>query len=544
MSIYISYDIRGIQQSIFAVPRLKYIVGASAMIAQLDRETSPAIARELGGNAIFCGGGRGLFSIEEPKADELKSRLIRAVNGRGLDVRIGQSRDLLQAVKGADDLFTAIPDGDLEGEPCAASGLFPVPQSDQPRDFGHGAVHRIIQERVVAADKDFLGNALLKKVLACQELSQIASADRVEFMRNVNPEDDGDRSANLGKKAIGSNQWAVLVFDGNDIGKQHEKARQKFRNNPEAHSEWLKQMSRAIDECTVGALAEALKEGIIAWWAKHREEWVDAKHVVLPFRPLIAGGDDILLLAHPQAARKVASSISRKFSELADEANRKAGGELWLGTGGKLTLSCGVVYAPLSFPLATIITYAETLMAGAKAAGRANKKGANTAGDAPSPAMIDWEVITEGAVENPAARRRRELIFEDKDDADAGGPRTVYLTRRPWAISEIDKRLEQSRPILAKLPRSLRHDLMTGLRQAAWARMRMLIRMKKNWPEIFEHLKLIPRSEHGDWWTTFEDGKKITTDVIDLLLLLEFEDKHDEAGHQVRAVGTERELKQ
>ncbi len=35
--VYVSYDIRGIQQNIFAVPRLKYIVGASALIAEFGR---------------------------------------------------------------------------------------------------------------------------------------------------------------------------------------------------------------------------------------------------------------------------------------------------------------------------------------------------------------------------------------------------------------------------------------------------------------------------------------------------------------------------
>ncbi|MEA2061393.1 MAG: hypothetical protein U9P10_12985 [Thermodesulfobacteriota bacterium] len=39
MGIYLCYDVKGIQSYIFKIPKLKYIIGGSALIDQFDKET-------------------------------------------------------------------------------------------------------------------------------------------------------------------------------------------------------------------------------------------------------------------------------------------------------------------------------------------------------------------------------------------------------------------------------------------------------------------------------------------------------------------------
>jgi hypothetical protein len=289
-------------------------------------------------------------------------------------------------------------------------------------------------------------------------------------------------------------------------------------------------MSLALNDCTRQALVAALSEAIAAWWADHKGAWENEPRLVLPFRPLIVGGDDVLLLAHPEQALRLISVLCRKFCQLSQERHQKVPGGLWLGTGGSLTMSAGLVFAPISFPLATLIAYAENLLSGAKAVGRGRAAGQS---DQPSPSMLDWEVITEGAIDNPTARRRRELQFKDNDDQG----REVVLTARPWSLDKLEHRRQELNGDLERLPASIRHDLMTGLRQPAWARERWLIRMKKNWPNVYDHLSLKPGTKPTpqSWWS-MEDGK-LRTDVVDLLLLKEQERR---ANSRLVAAGSSR----
>lgn len=43
-NMYLYYDIRGIQSFIFRIPKLKYIIGGSALIDRFDRTTMGEVA--------------------------------------------------------------------------------------------------------------------------------------------------------------------------------------------------------------------------------------------------------------------------------------------------------------------------------------------------------------------------------------------------------------------------------------------------------------------------------------------------------------------
>ena len=64
MPTYVCYDLRAIQSFIFRVPRLKYIVGGSALIDHFDRDIAPAAAVNTD-SKIFCAGGKGAFACED-----------------------------------------------------------------------------------------------------------------------------------------------------------------------------------------------------------------------------------------------------------------------------------------------------------------------------------------------------------------------------------------------------------------------------------------------------------------------------------------------
>ena len=133
--MYLCYDIRGIQSFIFRIPKLKYIIGGSAVIDRFDRETSKNLMLPQGCERLFTGGGKGTFSCSTKEAaEELRSVILGEATKIGVDIRFGIDEDYDKASKHATDLYPYIP-ANLSGEyPCNISGLYPVdfPKAEHP----------------------------------------------------------------------------------------------------------------------------------------------------------------------------------------------------------------------------------------------------------------------------------------------------------------------------------------------------------------------------------------------------------------------------
>lgn len=534
---FVCYDIRGIQQHIFAVPNLKCIIGGSAQLDRFDRQTVPELAKRHGADRIFGGGGRGtLHGPTGTDVDALIRELVSEAYALGLDVRISQGDDLEVAVNGDQQLYAFVPDPEsLEGPPCRMSGLWPVPDGTAGRGELAG-VHPLIQERVRLGREDPFGQRLLEKLRDESRLSPPLQErfEHLRFMKNVNPDEQEDEAeeqdlARRGACALGSrNRWAIVAMDGNDMGDQHRAAKSALGGDRQRWTQWLKQMSQSLHDCTEQAVMTALGEVINSWWdtagaAMHDAD--DEGPIILPFRPLLVGGDDILLLCHPSYAMRLAESIAERFEDLTRQEAEQAKPEfdLWPGTGNHLTISGGIVYTAVTFPLAAGIQYAESLQSSAKSIRERLRRDGE-----PTPAAIDWEQLTEKAIDTPQARRARELRFIDEDL-----PRSpeIWLTERPWRVEQINGRLRGIAARLAKIPRSVQHELLSGLRQPYWDRVRLLTRMRKQLPDdVFSLLwqdHKHPATEDGEGWRLFRKDAKgdpvITNPVPDAILLLQEE---------------------
>lgn len=520
--VFVSYDIRGIQQFIFAVPRLKYIVGASALIDEYDKSTIRKLSDGADIQPIYSGGGRGLFSCANIHvARGLSEKIVNAAHAIGLDIRIGIDTDPVKAGENATDLYSC-PVSNLEGEPCSASGLFPVkPGTGQGYREDRRGVHPLVWKRAQAAGRN--DKILIDKL--SQSVGWPFKKSKPEFLSNVSPDDaetpEEKRTAQLGHASLGArNRWAVVVMDGNDMGAQHRNA----SLDANQRLQWLTNMSQALDQVTHNAVIEALGK-MIAKWADSADSFHAEKQgrVVLPVRPLLIGGDDVILICHAAYAMKLATDIIAAFERLsADRAS------LWQGTGGKLTISAGVLFCGTKFPLASAIDYAESLLSGAKQHGRKSKKDGH-----PSPACIDWESLTEGAIDTPAARRQRELLFVDKDIESK--PR-IALTRRPYTLEQYAQ-LDTEKALMRKLPGTIRHELLSGLRQPLYARSRFLARLKKKYSELMDRMCWNPNdfvslltnksTVQDPGWQVKNDngGQEVSTGLLDAALLLEEESR-------------------
>lgn len=468
---FVCYDVKGIQKSIFSVPRLLTIIGGSAQIADFDSFVEEYTNRVDDIGIVFSGGGKGILTAETPSAaSQVLAELVKKAHSYGLSIRMGKAGSLDEAMQEANMLYPFIPEK-LDGHPCEESGLFPVPD---------GGVHEIVQNRIELGRKDTVGKNLLSYMAQNDIIPEALSGRNPAFFKSIDANDDSGAGASLFSRR---NRWAVIAMDGNDVGRQFAELSRKMPGH-ELNRDRIRMMSLEIARCTRHALALSLSE-VISEMAKemdfpsYKENGADI--TVLPFRPLILGGDDLLLLAHTSSALLLARRIITNFEKLTHEAAiTNTDFDLWPASGEsrKLTMSAGIVYIGTHYPLHTAIEYAESLLGGAKASMRRQ--------DGPTPSALDWENITESFIDTPAERRFRELVFFDKDI-----DKRVELTCRPYTIDDLEKNLI---PLAMKVEGSSR-SVMTGLLQS----------LRMPWPDRLLHLSSMARNAKNKWISEYLD---------------------------------------
>ena len=130
-------------------------------------------------------------------------------------------------------------------------------------------------------------------------------------------------------------------------------ARRQRESWPEEKSrQWLAEMSGKLEECTRKAFLMALGGVMKAWGDKMiavegdlegcRATHDGASRLILPFRPLILGGDDVTILCHASYAMPFVQAMTREFHRRSREAAAQADGQLlWPATNGELTMTQG-----------------------------------------------------------------------------------------------------------------------------------------------------------------------------------------------------------
>lgn len=502
--IYSCYDIKGIQSFVFSVPRLKYIIGASILIDRFDHEIVPSLDVP-GATRLFSGGGKGVFACESIEiASKLEAALISHAHIDGLNVAIGNAVDYTEASQCASSFYPFLPEpSDLDGHPCQESGLYPVKGSNVT-----GGVHPVIKRRVMQKDGP-LRRRLENKLLQELRVSQLADAN-FEFFNDI--ADDSDEGLRALSSLGDSGRWAIICMDGNDVGSQFRHFQRTSDGEREVQN-WVRQTSEALAKCSLYAASRAC-EHVVRLWAAQGENVKVATTtdgtVVLPIRPVVVGGDDLAVICHAQFAFDFVREASRAFTEmsLAPEFTK-----LWGATGGRLSISAGVLFCPIPLPLHMSIPYCENLLASAKGKGR------SIANDGePSPACIDFEVITESMLDNVADRRNRELRFVDGDTGSV-----IELTQKPYELHTFEQ-LEIEAEKLGTIPRSVRQQIPNALRSGHSDRVVFRALIGKNYPRLFHRL------DESTWNRSGQDS--LSTSILDELELLEERHRLSQVGEE------------
>lgn len=494
MSIYLCYDLKGIQQYIFQIPKLTCCIGGSRQVDSFDREEAAGMS-EPGAELIYAGGGKGAFECaDEAALKKVKEKLTTSAHGKGLTIRFGIDADYTKAAREIRETYCYQPEK-LDGHPCSLSGLYPTTEAD--------GIHPLIRKREELGREHGMESATEKKFLGA--LREHFKNDRLSFFYNVNATERGDGEE--GAFALGNrNRWAVVCMDGNDMGLQFLEFRKQSGSDNAAWRKWLPDLSVSLDKCTCEAALAGMKAVTEQYLSDCRAD--NQYSETLPLRPLIIGGDDVTVLVSCKYAQLFVKTVMSAF-----QSESRKYGRLWLGTGGELTISAGILYAPVSLPLHSALSYAEQLLASAKTHGRDLKK---KAGAKVSPACLDWESVTEGLLDSPGIRRRREFLFTDRETGNK-----IELTARPYAVSEF-KELEKIRQELATVPTNILYQFHSELSAPKEKRLAFYARIGKNYPGIREKL-MEPlegiETRYGSWWAV--SGTTQKTRLLDAILLMQ-----------------------
>lgn len=546
--MFLSFDIRAIQRFIFGVPNLRCVIGASSLVADFDRE----VAEYYEGKVIYVGGGSGMLLVDDTDVKATKTDLMDRAAKIGVDLRIGCAETFSEA-KTSDKLYPYIPVEDsFAGFPCSMSGLLPVVKGSDHSWEKEDTVHALVGMRREASNTDVLGEQLIAEIREILLEMKIDLSDyELQFFKNVNIKgteknyrsqwDDGaidQRTlAVAGSAALGfRNRWAVIAMDGNDAGRQHQKAQSLIDDQNHSWQEshrtaWLKELSHTLKESTRKAFCIAAAKLIASWLpdltkVKSKPPFVidiegrDKKTIVLPIRPLVIGGDDIVLLCHTAHAMQFVQDLSAEFSEQCNSAGeqykKESGFDLWPASSNKLTISAGVLFTKNSYPLHAAIVYAESLLGSAKGRCRQSAKSQN-----PMPAAVDFDVVTDTLLDTPAARRKRELEFWDDDIG-----KLMVLTRRPYLL-EVEgegtlAELLETQKWLTKepaFPRGLIASLMHYVAKPWSDRVQFFASHSLKHKELADRFSEEKSDQLGIGWG--DTGEERSTDLIDAILLYE-----------------------
>jgi hypothetical protein len=248
------------------------------------------------------------------------------------------------------------------------------------------------------------------------------------------------------EKVAPSGYLAVIAADGNGMGKRFWKYRKPDTEEPpffagEARGEkFFHSMRVAVRKALLDALAETFALAARLVGDKKREQ--------MPFRLLMLGGDDLLLVCDAPYALPFVRYYAAKL------AGHK------LANGEPLTIGAGVAVVKSKFPFHRSHDLAEQLAKSSKRLFRELK--------AKEPAsVVDWVAVSEAWHEDVAEVRRRD--FRRSYRNAAGNEEMLVLSCKPYPVLgkerlSLEKLLAGVEEGRGRLPRSQLMALVEGVR--------------------------------------------------------------------------------
>lgn len=447
----VALDTDHIKQYVFATDKLKEIRGASSILDNLNREEMRRIAHEEDPEAteIYANGGSGLFLVDADKADGFGQRVQQEYRKRtaggatityaiqaipkDLDLRKGNIQETLELLRCSlrkkkdwqiDHDHIALPSHPFM-RICDACGVHYAEDRDDDEgqdpanqekrycnicltkrdedDYVKSQIDKLVNERIgtgkVKHDK--------KNPFAWERVISLLPADYVILPGTERPSDFNKLRGMFG----GKDYLALIYADGNGMGKVME----ELETLPE-----IQQTAGIIDSAVYEALSYAISEHLKIIPASNHEP------PMFPFDILLIGGDDIMIVTPTSFALDVAYTIANQFYE------RTKG----KGPGGKdLTLSIGVVLAPVKYPFGMLQDLVDSTLKYAKKEGVKRQRTSDET-------FINFMTVT-GSTSQDFNKVYKSL--HNKRVQVGGQDRAFYATLRPYNLEELKLLLDTIR---------------------------------------------------------------------------------------------------
>lgn len=389
VSVHIEFQ--RVQSWLFAVPRLRAMVGANALLGQTIRITLPNLAREQGRGWALSKTNRNyprsdvndpLRDHDDPARDANDGILSRdgghfeALFEDGAEVFVKAAEETVRTRLPGLRLSVSINGKKLFRNRSHISPELPVlaPCEETGRGLASATVNRgnagraDYEQRSVSLDaqaRDRAGKA------ANNQSNDLASMLRAKtLLRDLEtPQDLGD--------LVGNGYLALIHADGNNVGGgqpgDRASAAAFFHKNRVL-------LRRALKDAIDGAC-----EGLSGF---------------APLVPLMLGGDDLLLVCRAAMALPLVVRLCETLHAIQEQESE---GDF------KLTLGIGVVLAKDSVPIHRLHEVAEQLASSAKRRFRGLKQGDRKS------SVVDWAVYSSAWVGDPEEMRRRDWVRGERD---------------------------------------------------------------------------------------------------------------------------------
>ncbi len=449
----VKIELLRVQTYLFAVPRLRVMVGANALLGEAIRVDLPKLAAKE-----KCKSMRISSDIAEPPKADSNDPLDKCANKEDRDdPSVLYERGILtrdgghfQAVFGdepsanefkrlATDLLAKklpglryeitmkeVPERrepdekeDEREKPAKAASeisIVDLPLFQVCEESGNGPASR--SQQFEGEDPRYFSLDVHQRKKKGEEFfSEEGTKDIVGLFRNKlhlskmkDPKDLED--------LCGTDYLAVIHADGNGIGKRFIAWRDQHKDNGDTESDFLKK--EAHGEKFYHSMRVAVRKSLVAALENTFREYSRDEKQVRPYHLLMLGGDDLLLVCRAPYALRFVKEYAKELIQY------------HLCDGKPLTIGAGVVIASHKFPFHRLHALAEELASSAKRLYRSMDKEVS---------VVDWMVVTQSWSEDPIdARKRDSIVRYDVDHTSE----TLLLTGRPYPILKVEGNGEDS----------------------------------------------------------------------------------------------------
>jgi hypothetical protein len=371
-------ELSRVQTWLFAVPRLRAMVGANALLGETLRAALPKLARETGrgwmlapsNEAYPCADGNDpLKDHDDPAADEKAGILSR--DGGHFEAQFASGAEAFSDAAG--QLLRSNLPGlrfrvSIDGEPRTKSQV------------------RLSTELPVLAPCEWTGRGLASAIVEQGDEHPAVSLDVAQRHEAARRTEDGTavdvasllsettklktlKRAQELKELVGNGYLALIHADGNGVGSGAGKTDSERATFFHRNRVLLRRaVQKAIDtHCPDSGRA--------------------------PLIPLMLGGDDLLLVTRAEIALPFVVTLCEELDALQKDCN-----------GFKLTVGVGVVLAKHTIPIHRLHEVAEQLASSAKRRFRGFKD------EEAKRSVVDWAVFSSAWVDDPEEVRRRDWL--------------------------------------------------------------------------------------------------------------------------------------